>query len=504
MKSFLKQNQILILYSLLLVACYFLTRLPNLTSQPIFADEAIYIRWAQVMRAEPSLRFISLQDGKTPLFMWMMIPVFKLISDPLLAGRLLSVMAGFGTFLGMGFLGFQVFGKRVGLWALFLGAVTPFLVFFDRMALVDSMLSAFAIWSLNIALLLVKKMRIDLAMVLGYLLGGAILTKTPGFFNLLVLPLTVLAANWTKQQREKRLLKIFGLWVIAFVITFGMYGILKLGPGVQNLDSRNQDYIRSPAEVLMRPYDPFLPHLRDVLDWLPQLLTPPILLFVLLGIVLVVWKKDRVGIAILFWSLVPMVILMSFLKTFTARYILFQIPPLLVLGAYGIDWLIEILRTRKYNYQIFSILFLVLSLPLILNFNLKLLFDPISTPLPKNEKTGYFEDWTAGYGFQEIAQFLETKAQKEVVVVGTEGFFGTLPDGLQIYLDKNRQVIVQGSRASVSAELRTAAKDHPSYFVTNKSRYPTQDRDMILIKEYPKAKGTTIPQDSILFYQVFP
>ena len=75
----------------MLAACYFALRLPNLTLQPIFADEAIYIRWAQVMRAEPTLRFLSLSDGKTPLFMWAMIPFLKVFSDPLFAGRFLSV-----------------------------------------------------------------------------------------------------------------------------------------------------------------------------------------------------------------------------------------------------------------------------------------------------------------------------------------------------------------------------------------------------------------------------
>ena len=47
----------------LIIVIYFLLRLPNLTLQPIFADEAIYVRWAQIAKAEPTLRFISLQDG---------------------------------------------------------------------------------------------------------------------------------------------------------------------------------------------------------------------------------------------------------------------------------------------------------------------------------------------------------------------------------------------------------------------------------------------------------
>src|SRR5437870_4877804 len=73
-----------------IIALFFILRLPSLTYQPIFADEAIYIRWAQIAKAEPSLRFISLQDGKTPLFMWAMAPYLIIFDDPLFAGRLLS------------------------------------------------------------------------------------------------------------------------------------------------------------------------------------------------------------------------------------------------------------------------------------------------------------------------------------------------------------------------------------------------------------------------------
>ena len=162
-----------------LVALYFILRLPNLTLQPIFADEAIYIRWAQVMRAEPTLRFLPLFDGKTPLFMWIMIPFLKFVQDPLLAGRLLSVVSGFFTLMGVFFLSKKVFNIRTAFWASLLYVITPYTVFFDRMALVDSMLSGFTIWVVYFAIWLVTSLRLDIAMILGYVLGGAILTKTP-------------------------------------------------------------------------------------------------------------------------------------------------------------------------------------------------------------------------------------------------------------------------------------------------------------------------------------
>ena len=166
--NLVSKNKLYILAGLLIITLFFALRLPNLTLQPIFADEAIYIRWAQVMRAEPTLRFLPLTDGKTPLFMWTLMPVLKLVEDPLLAGRLLSVGTGFITLIGVFFLARRIFGTKVAFWSALIYAVTPYTVFFDRMALVDSMLAAFTIWSIYFGVWLLKSQHLDLAMILGF------------------------------------------------------------------------------------------------------------------------------------------------------------------------------------------------------------------------------------------------------------------------------------------------------------------------------------------------
>jgi len=119
MVNALKLHRTEILVLVVLFLAYFLLRLPNLTLQPVFADEAIYVRWAQVMRAEPTMRFLPLSDGKTPLFMWTMIPFLKIFNDPLFAGRFLSVISGFATLLGVYLLGRNFLGYKRGCGRLF-------------------------------------------------------------------------------------------------------------------------------------------------------------------------------------------------------------------------------------------------------------------------------------------------------------------------------------------------------------------------------------------------
>ena len=85
-----------ILLTFFLVILYFFSRLQNLTSIPVFCDEAIYIRWAQIIQAEDTMRFVPQSDGKQPLFMWINAVTLKLFSDPLVSGRIISVFSGFG------------------------------------------------------------------------------------------------------------------------------------------------------------------------------------------------------------------------------------------------------------------------------------------------------------------------------------------------------------------------------------------------------------------------
>src|SRR6187431_3384432 len=98
-----------VICGVVIAVLYFLLRLYNLTSLPIFTDEAIYIRWAQVAKQDAVWRFISLTDGKQPMYVWWAMILLKFIKDPLYAGRFVSVLTGFATVVGLFFLGNELF-----------------------------------------------------------------------------------------------------------------------------------------------------------------------------------------------------------------------------------------------------------------------------------------------------------------------------------------------------------------------------------------------------------
>src|SRR3989344_1249696 len=182
----------------------FLIRLTNLTILPVFADEAIYIRWSQIMHSEPTLRFLPLSDGKQPLFMWVLMVVISRFEDPLISGRLVSVFAG----------SYLIFKSNLAaLVSSLIWAISPYAIFFDRMALVDSMLAMFGIWAVFFAIVTVRTLRLDFAMITGFLLGAAHLTKSPSIFFVMMLPVTWL---FLKKFDKRHLVKLVGLSIVYY------------------------------------------------------------------------------------------------------------------------------------------------------------------------------------------------------------------------------------------------------------------------------------------------
>ena len=129
---------------LLVASClYFLTHLFSLTLLPVFADEAIYIRWTQLIMDEPlRYAFFALNDGKTPLFIWLMLPFQYIFSDQLLAGRLVSVIVGFlQVILTRQFIKSLNGSRGTQLVGMMLVSLLPYWYFHHRVALMDGLLA---------------------------------------------------------------------------------------------------------------------------------------------------------------------------------------------------------------------------------------------------------------------------------------------------------------------------------------------------------------------------
>jgi hypothetical protein len=149
-----------------------------------------------------------------------------------------------------------------------------------------------------------------------------------------------------------------------------------------------------------------------------------------------------------------------------------------------------------------------------------LLTNPEKSNLSRGERSGYLEEWTAGQGIKEISEYLKKEVTNlpsgSQIVVGTEGYFGTLPDGLQIYVNKYPNIVVIGVGVIIVETPKSLTESvqagNKTYLVVNKSRFRGDYEELgyKLIAKYPKALRLTDsdqyvkfgPQEELLFFEV--
>ncbi len=471
-------------------------RITNLNSLPIFADESIYVRWSQVMRAEAGLRFLPLSDGKQPLYMWATIPFLKIIKDPLLAARSFSALSGIGIVIGVFFLTEELFkNRRQSLMAAGIAAVLPYLVFFSRMALADSLLTMFLLWTAYFSLLSLKHHRWDWSIVAGFCLGFAWLTKSPAMFALGLLPLGIFFAKWN--------IKLIGYLLTTYIVGFAMYNILRLGPEFAMIAIRNNDYVFSISEILQHPLDPLIPHLKDSFMFYLYLATPVGVLLSLWGLVAGRTSLWRQRLILGVWFLLPLIAQSTIAKQFTARYLLFTVPFAVILTTIALEKIGD--RTKNHILGIITGILLLIIPALIADY--LIIHRPAQAFLPRIERSGYLEEWTAGTGIFEAANYIKT--QPGPILVGSEGYFGTPFDALQLYLNSRSDVRVIGvglDIKTVDSKLSNAIKDNTVFLVINSDRF-SGDADKLglkLIAQYPKALRPDRTQQWLYLFQVMP
>jgi 4-amino-4-deoxy-L-arabinose transferase-like glycosyltransferase len=165
-----------------LVALYLVSRTAFLLRLPPFIDEATHLLWAHEM-LEGNLA-AGAYDGR-----WATIQIFALVSllplEPLLAGRIVVVIAGLFTMFAIIFSGKLLFSMKEGLLAGLIYVALPFALFYDRLGLADGLSLAFGAWTLFISIKTVRSDKGYYSVLLTITLIGAILTKTSGIISIL-------------------------------------------------------------------------------------------------------------------------------------------------------------------------------------------------------------------------------------------------------------------------------------------------------------------------------
>lgn len=463
--SFLRKYKNYFLFAGLLIILYFFSRFYNILSLPIFTDEAIYIRWAQIAKNDASWRFISLTDGKQPLFVWIAMIFMKFISDPLLSGRLVSVLSGMLSMLGIFFLGKEVSkSNRVGILSAFLYLIYPFALVYDRMALYDSLLALFSIWSLYFEILLVKSPRLDIALILSMIIGAGLLTKSSAAFFLILLPFSLFLFSLKREGLKQRFARFLILSFVVVILSYFYSSVLRLSPFFHIISEKNALFVYPFSEWITHPFRFFIGNLMGLFNWVFTYFTFPLVLLCAVPFFVNLRKNLGINLLLLSWFIVPITALALFGKVLYPRFILFMTMPLLILAALAFDFIIEKIKSK---IIVFALIFLFIF-P-VLKADYFIVSDFARAPIPRADLEQYINNWPAGGGIRESVVFFREEARKGPIFIGTEGTFGLLPYAYEIYLGSNQNITVEGLwpiEREMPQKLKEESLSLPTYYVS--------------------------------------
>lgn len=477
-----------------IIVAYFATRFYHLGSLPIFVDEAIYSRWAQIGLHDASWRFISLTDGKQPLFMWVAMPFLHFIKDPLIATRSVSVFCGFLTIIGLWYAGFLLRDKRTGYLAAALGVITPFLFFYDRFAVMESMLTASGIWLFCLSIILSYTKRLDVALILGITGGLSFLVKSPAQAFIALIPAAYVFMSDDKARFSKdNIIKYIGLLVVVYVLAEVINNIQRLSPWMYMIERKNGDFVISPLEMLkLHPYR-IWQNFADSQRWLIAYLTLPIYGLSLYGMFKLLRDKSKfLLISAWFWG--PLFALITTALLYRPRYLVFIVPFALLYAVHAFP-----VKTKH------RLLMLMVLAIWPLRFMYMAYFTPLTMPLIKADQD-YISGWAAGNGVKEISTWLVQRSHevKKDLNVYTEGTFGLLPHGVELYVSQATNLVrITGlypidSVPPISV-IQNAKTNVETYFILNNTQVSALPPNSQEILTFKKADDSYIR-----LYRIFP
>lgn len=388
-------------------------RLVGLLNLPVFVDESIHMEWVrQTLAGEAVPDAFSV--GKT-LSIWLWAPFAALPVAPLLATRFASVLATTITTLCIVRLGNEFVSRRAGLVSALVFLLLPYTFFQGRMALVDNFVTALFALLMGLSARATRRPMGFGDVVTLTMAGTALgLSKLTG---ILALPVPLLAALLLSPPALRRLNLARSIIVVSLVSLIVLLFVVQ-GFGLGEFGQRVPG---SPAQNIVV-------NLGRVAAYSWALLTPPTCLLALLAIVRAL--RQRVGLWLVIAALLMVLPYLPVANLLFSRYLMPALVPLsLLIGALLAGWLAQ-------GFRWWQRLLVVLAAGWMLVVQLLMIVAIPSAPLPDEDTWQYVSGWPSGYGLQELAGELATRAARQSLQVIIVSRWDTTGMGLLPYADE--------------------------------------------------------------------
>lgn len=468
-----------------LISLYFLTRLLFLTKLPIFNDEATYVDWSWRQINIKGEFFHSVKHAKPPLFMWIVGIIRKVISNPLVAGRIVSVIAGLLTAFGLYKIAKYIFDKRTAAITFLLYTVIPLFAFFDRQALMESSVAALGIWSFYFFIKLLKDYKYKYSVLLGITLGLGYLFKTSAIVFFLAIFILLIFEMFRNKKNANLIVNNLFILIYCYLITLSP---LLLQSSFWETLGDNKRYIFTLSELVKLPLKPWVANIKSYLVIACLYFNPFVLLAGLISIYLNFKEKRRNSIYALFFFFIGSVFAIFISRSTTVRYTTPFLPMFLLFAAYFFS---DLMKKKK----VLGITLFTLSILSSFIVTVLLIFSPIryfnllDNFSKHSQKTNYVTYWSSGYGFNEVKAVLQEASKKQRIVVGVRLDAGIPENAVFTYFSDSKRVlpVYLDERMIRNFEEYECLKSKiPVYFVSRDNHLAGLDKHLTEIKRVYK------------------
>jgi hypothetical protein len=451
-------------------------RLPALDQIAPFVDEAGHIHAAtdySYFTFSQRLRF-----GK--LFGYIAFyPTARFAAEPLQATRELVAVLGVLTTLGVFLFTRRIASPTAALVASALWATMPYVVFHDRMALHDPLVSAFIVWSLVLMNVALDRRSRVLGLCAGLLLGTAVLTKVTAA---VAIPWPVLSglALFGVDGVRRRLGVVVGFAAGLTVPVGSMaFAILALGLDDQSVYLVQSADAWSWAGVWTNLGYPSI--------WYSGYNSVPFALLTAATLVYVLLRPSWLKAGLFLCVVLPIVAHALVFKVWVPRYLLFALIPLVVLmGIVIAECAVASVAAVRHRFRQpgdWRVVAPMIGVPLLLAMSARpwaasdvaFVRDPASASLPSVDRFQYFDGWPSAGGIEAVARYLNGQVREKgraLLIVGGYGNHGWWALPLVPKLDPRLVIRSQHLFSSeVLATVAIDAKQQPTFLLFEPTRY---------------------------------
>ncbi len=474
-------------YLLLILLCYFIFNLINLTLLPIFNDEAIYIDWGWIQTHWPGKEYDSLSDAKQPLMIWLFGIFSNFFSDPLYAGRFVSVLFGAGSLIGIYLVSKKLFNKNTGLIATFTFSVTPIFVFFNRQALLESGLVCVGVWAFYFLMSFLEKPVNKNAILLGVILGIGFFIKSTTLIFIFTAFLIMLI--FVFKHKKYDYLKPISI-ILASIIAVD--ALLFINPVFWQTLSSNSRYSFTFMELAGLPIKVWVNNFLGFMEIGFFSITPLVFVSGIVGLYLIFKNKIK-NFKIFFIYFLGTLFLEIFLnKSQSSRYLVPFLPFLIISSSYVFYILWRKNSINKLIVGICLVIPLISSLFLVINPKNHILN---ISKLTKYSELIYLSGQTSGVGVNEAVNHIKDNVNSRVGIVVFGLNAGNPESAINAYANKTDNLLTfrMDSRLYPGIEAyQCMTSKYPLFFVTRNGELLGMEKFFYLAKSIPASDNYSI------------